>query len=186
MEFNDFADGGIVLLAQYSGDTKTTFKGPGDNGTPGTPGVVRNLTEANYIASKWFPVGRFDSLHLTIGGNLSALTGSFDVVLERRRKDSVNGGIYAPSIVSTVRTDAPGTPPANSQTILAADLTPGAPLSVSDWDGSAAGATPANETSRTVLLITTDAVLSGEVRVLIKCAAAPHAGDIVFVAVTRG
>ena len=184
--FNDLSDGGIVLLAQYSGDTPTTFKTIGANGQPGIDGVVQNLTNANYIASRWFSVGQWQNLQITIGGNITAGTASIDVVLERRRKDAVNGGTFAPSVMTTVRTDAPAAGPATSQTISTTDLAPGTPITIADWDGSAAGGTPTSETSRSVLLQTTDGMLAGEMRVLIKAANAARAGDIVYVAVNRG
>ena len=179
---NDLSDSGSILFA--SGDGAGTFVD-----VKGNPGVVRTLSAAHWIASDWFFVGAWQTMALTVSGQISSSLASVTIAVESRRIDKQNLAMdYFPAIVGTVRSDQPDVAPAASQSIALADLLRGAGTGtdqVSSWDGTAGGASAAAEILD-VRLLTKDAVLTGQCRVLVLCANAPQAADFVRVAVNRG
>jgi len=190
--FNDLSDGGIVLVAQYSGDIPISFLGIGANGQPGKAGLVRNLSSANWIASDWFFVGASAKVALTVSG---AIGTGVKIRMEGRRRDTVNDAdgppivpLFRPFLIDTTRTDSPATAAAKEQTILAADFRNGLGTGtdqVSDWNGTAAGAAAASE-ALDVRLLSSDALMSGWARVLLISTAGPTTGDKIIVSVNRG
>src|SRR5207248_1702431 len=76
------SDVGIVLYASQDGSGSFTK-------ADGNPGTVRTITNANFIASDWFDVGRFADLFITVAGVISGGMTSVVVMIERRRSDTV-------------------------------------------------------------------------------------------------
>lgn len=150
------------------------------NGTAGTPWT---LTNANFEASDWFDVGPRDSeIHLDVGGVISAIGTSAQIIVEGQAQDPLNTSLIAiPYVVSTERLDNEANAtvlraPATSQTILRADLVG---QSVSTAKN---GAGPAAEVLD-VTLRTRDLRGAYRARVLVKWGGAPQAGDKFYVAV---
>lgn len=185
---NDFSEGGIVIHAQRSGDALDELLD-----AKGKPVVVRKLSAAHWIASDWFFVGGVTNVHLTVKGTISGGMASVKLRLEGKRRDAKNDTSASntfgrPYLVDTVRTDSPAAGPAEEQTIAAADLQHGTGAGtdqVSDWDGTADGASAAAE-ALDVRLLTPDALMSGFARVLLLATGAPAANDKITVSVNRG
>ena len=166
------SDLGIVLFA--SGDGSGSF-----SNRDGTPGVVRTLTNANFIASDWFDVGRLAELLISISGVVSAQMASAVVMLERRRTDEKNPlFVYSPAVIGTLRTDDPTAAKAAQQTITRNQL---AGQTVSAWPNVA----PAVEILD-VVLATTDQRWAGQCRVLVKATNAVAPTDRVVISANGG
>jgi len=161
------SDLGIVLFA--SGDGSGTFTTR--TGQAGTP---RTLTEAHYLASDWFDVGRFNELFLTVSGVVSVAMFGFSVIVERRRVDEA-GLASRPSVIGMLRCDDPLAPKLAQQTISRAQFVG---QNVSDWPNAGAAVEDLD-----IVLSTTDHRGAAECRVLVIAIAAPEAADRVIVAV---
>ena len=143
----------------------------------GTPGTVRTLTNANWIASDWLDAGRFADVYLTVAAVISVQMATVLVMLERRRRDDVNS-FFSPALVGTLRLDDPTAAKTAQQTITRAQLVG---QSVSAWPAVA----PATETLD-VVLSTTDQRWAGQCRVLVKATGAPQPTDRLIIAINGG
>ena len=162
-------DLGVILYASQDGS--------GSYVTPkGTTVSAKTLTSANYITSSTINCGGFSALALTVTGTISVAMASAVVIVERRRVDPNNTSIPKWSVIGTVRSDAPGSSPAASQTILRADLVG---QSVDEGSGAAAEVLG-------VTLLTTDHVLASELRVIVVASNAPQAGDKIIISANAG
>jgi len=152
----------------------------------GNAGVPWTLTNANFEAGEWFPVGPTDrELFLDVSGVISVAMASALVIVEAQARDPRNGSaLLAPFVCGTVRVDKQSNAtvvraPEAQQTIARADL---AGQSVSaNKDGSA----PAAEVLD-VVLRTVDQRGAFQARVLVKGSNAAQAGDTVVVYASVG